>query len=91
MYHVQLWRYVRTKIHLYIAEDMPSKLMEDEELRSAVKKAVSLESGCAKALAAKVSMHGPRVSAYYVDNYVCTEDGIYGLCHVETVEVQLAK
>ena len=52
-----------------IAEDMPSKLMEDEELRSAVKKAVSLESGCAKALAAKVSMHGPRVSAYYVDMY----------------------
>ena len=44
-----------------IAEDMPSKLMEGEELRSAVKKAVSLESGCAKALAAKVSMHGPQV------------------------------
>ena len=42
-----------------VAEDMPSKLMEDEELRSAVKEAVSLESGCAKALAAKVSMHGP--------------------------------
>ena len=52
-----------------VAEDMPSKLMEDEELRSAVKKAVSMESGCAKALAAKVSMHGPRVSAYYVDMY----------------------
>ena len=52
-----------------IAEDMPSKQMEDEELRSAVKEAVSLESGCAKALAAKVSMHGPRVSAYYVDMY----------------------
>ena len=52
-----------------VAEDMPSKLMEDEELRSAVKKAVSLESGCAKALAAKVSMHGPRVSACYVDMY----------------------
>ena len=49
-----------------VAEDMPSKLMEDEELRSAVRKAVSLESGCAKALAAKVSQHGPRVSAYYV-------------------------
>ena len=42
-----------------IAKDMPSKQMEDEELRSAVKKAVSMESGCAKALAAKVSMHGP--------------------------------
>ena len=41
----------------------------DEVLRSAVRKAVSLESGCAKALAAKVSMHGPRVSAYYVDMY----------------------
>ena len=40
------------------AEDMQSKLMEDEELRSSVKEAVSLESGCAKALAAKVSMHG---------------------------------
>jgi len=53
-----------------VAEDMPSKLMEDEELRSAVRKAVSLESGCAKALAAKVSQHGPRVSAYYVD--MCT-------------------
>ena len=46
---------------------MPSKLMEDEELRYAVMKAVSMESGCAKALAAKVSMHGPRVSAYYID------------------------
>ena len=42
-----------------IAEDMPSKLMEDEELRSAVKEAVSLESGCVKALAVTVSMHGP--------------------------------
>ena len=52
-----------------VAEDMPSKLMEYEELSSAVKKAVSLESGCAKALATKVSMHGPRVSAYYVDMY----------------------
>ena len=40
------------------AVDMQSKLMEDEELRSSVKEAVSLESGCAKALAAKVSMHG---------------------------------
>ena len=39
------------------AEDMQFKLMEDEDLRSSVKKAVSLESGCAKALAAKVSMH----------------------------------
>ena len=55
-----------------IAEDMLSKLMEYEELRSAVKKAVSLESGCAKALAAKVSMHGPRMSAYYVDMYAPT-------------------
>ncbi len=53
-----------------VAEDMPSKLMEDEELRSAVRKAVSLESGCAKALAAKVSQHGPQVSAYYID--MCT-------------------
>ena len=52
-----------------VAEDMPSKLMEYEELSSTVKKAVSLESGCAKALAAKVSMHGPQVSAYYVDMY----------------------
>ena len=40
------------------AEDMQSKLMEDEELRSSIKEAVSLESGCAKALAAKVNMHG---------------------------------
>ena len=52
-----------------VAEDMPSKLMEDAELRSAVKTAVSLESGCAKVLTAKVSMRGPRVSAYYVDMY----------------------
>ena len=52
-----------------VAEDMPSKLMEDEELRSAVRKAVSLELGCAKALAAKVSQNGPRVSAYNVDMY----------------------
>lgn len=40
------------------ADDLQSKLMEDEELRSFVKEAVSLESGCAKALAAKVSMCG---------------------------------
>ena len=40
------------------ADDMQSKLMEDEDLRSSVKEAVSLKSGCAKALAAKVSVHG---------------------------------
>lgn len=40
------------------ADDMQSKLIEDEDLRSSVKEAVSLESGCAKALAAKVSLHG---------------------------------
>ena len=28
-----------------------------------------MESGCAKVLAAEVSMHGPQVSAYYIDMY----------------------